>query len=147
MTIGISLQWHPMSVMASQITGKSTVCLGWHQRKHQSPRHWSFVRGIHRCKVDSLHKGPVTRLAFPCHDVIMYVIMTSLWTNIPGCCRKDELAHTKVAQWPRAGHWWRPHWTGHVEQSSWIPVVLYRLCGWAQQSLEVPLPLYEEWRR
>ena len=23
----------------------STICLGWHQRKHQNPRHWPFMRG------------------------------------------------------------------------------------------------------
>ena len=58
--------------MASQITGKSTVWLGWHQRKHQCPRHWPFVGEIHRWTVDSPYKGPVTRKAFPCHDVILY---------------------------------------------------------------------------
>ena len=53
----------------SQITGCSTICsticLGWHKRKHQSPCHWPFVRGIYRCPGDSPHKGPVTE------DVLM----------------------------------------------------------------------------
>ena len=47
----------------SQITGNnivcSTVCLSIHQ-KHQIPRYWPFVKGIHQWTVNSLHKGPVT---------------------------------------------------------------------------------------
>ena len=39
-----------MSILASRITGDSTVCLSVcldeHQRKYQSPRHGPFVRGI-----------------------------------------------------------------------------------------------------
>ena len=42
----------------------------WHQRKHLSPRYQPFVRGIHRWSVDSPHKGPVTRKAFPLRDVM-----------------------------------------------------------------------------
>ena len=38
-----------MRIMASQITGNSTVylsfCLGYHQRKHQYLHYWPFVRG------------------------------------------------------------------------------------------------------
>ena len=64
-----------MSILASQITGDSTVCftvwLDQHQRKHQSPRYWSFVKGIHRRMVGSPHKGTVTRRPFPFDDVIM----------------------------------------------------------------------------
>ena len=37
----------------------------------KAPRHWSFVRGIHRWPVNSPHKGPVTRKMFPFDDVIM----------------------------------------------------------------------------
>ena len=33
--------------------------------------YWPFVRRIYRWPVDSPHKGPVMRKAFPCHDVIM----------------------------------------------------------------------------
>ena len=47
------------------------VCSSWHQRKHQSPCYWPFERGIQRWPVASLHKGPLTRKAFPCDDVIM----------------------------------------------------------------------------
>ena len=51
-------------VMASQTDGKftvcSTVCLGYYQRKRESPRYWLCARGIHRWPVDSPHKGPVT---------------------------------------------------------------------------------------
>ena len=48
-----------MSAMASQITGisivYSTVCSGADQRKYQSSASLAFVRGIHRCLMNSLH--------------------------------------------------------------------------------------------
>ena len=54
-----------MSTMASQITSLtnvySTVFQGADQRKHQSSTSLAFVRGIHRCPVNSSHKGPVTQ--------------------------------------------------------------------------------------
>ena len=54
-----------MNAMAYQITGVSNVCSivysGADLRNNKAPRHWSFVCGIHRCPVDSPHKGPVTR--------------------------------------------------------------------------------------
>ena len=57
-----------MSVMASQITSVSSVCLtvssGANQRKYQSSASLAFVRGIHRWPVDSPHKGSVTRKMF-----------------------------------------------------------------------------------
>ena len=63
-----------MSLMASQITGNwtvySTVCLGKHQRKYQSPGYWFFVRGINRWPGDSAHKGPVTQKPIPLHGGI-----------------------------------------------------------------------------
>ena len=65
-----------MSAMASQITSLtivySTVYSGINQRKHGSSASLAFVRGIHRWPVNSLHKGPVTRKMFPCHNVIMF---------------------------------------------------------------------------
>ena len=39
--------------------------------KHQSPRYWPFVGGIHRLPVNSTHKRPVTRKKLPFDDVIM----------------------------------------------------------------------------
>ena len=54
-----------MSAIASQITSLaivySTAYSGANQRKHQSSTSLAFVRGIHRCPVNSPHKGPVTR--------------------------------------------------------------------------------------
>ena len=64
-----------MSTMASQITGVTIVysivfsCMD--QRKHQSSTSLAPVSGIHRCQVNSLHKGPVSRKCFH--------LMTSLW--------------------------------------------------------------------
>ena len=51
-----------MSLLVSQITLDSTLCLfRLISKKHQSPRYWPFVKGIHRWPVDSPHKEPVTR--------------------------------------------------------------------------------------
>ena len=67
-----------MGAMASQITGVSivysTVCSDANQRKHQSSTSLAFVRAIHRLPGNSPHKGPVTRIFFPFHDVIMETI-------------------------------------------------------------------------
>ena len=41
-------------------------CLG----KHQHPRFRPFVGGIHRWPMAFLHKKPITRKTFPCHEVI-----------------------------------------------------------------------------
>ena len=46
-------------------------CLLNRLRKHQSSASLAFVRGIHRCPVNSPHKGPVTRKVLPFDDVIM----------------------------------------------------------------------------
>ena len=64
-----------MGTMASQITSLtivySTAYSGADQRKHQSSASLAFVRGIHRCTVNSPHTEPVTRKMFPFHDVII----------------------------------------------------------------------------
>ena len=64
-----------MGTMSSQITSLtivySTVYSSADQRNHQSSASRAFVRGIHRCPVNSPHKGPVTRKLFPFDDVIM----------------------------------------------------------------------------
>ena len=44
---------------------------GSDQRKLQSSASLAFVRGIHRCPVNSPHKHPVRRKKFPSDDVIM----------------------------------------------------------------------------
>ena len=73
-----------MSIMASQISGIwtvcSDVCSGAHQRKHQSSTSPAFVRGIHRWRVNSPHKGPVTRKMFPFDDVIM--VLTGIHSDL-----------------------------------------------------------------
>ena len=58
--------------MASQITRLAVVySTVYSRRNHQSSTPLTFVRGIHRCPVNSLHKGPVTRKMFPFDDIIM----------------------------------------------------------------------------
>ena len=74
-----SLRRRQMTVMASRITGQSSVCLtvcsDWQQRNINGTRYCSFVRGIHRLPVDSLHKGTVTRQMLPFGDVIIYLCL------------------------------------------------------------------------
>ena len=64
-----------MGAIASQITSLtivySTVNSDADQRKHQSSASLAFVRGIHRRRMNSPHKWPVTRKMFPFDDVIM----------------------------------------------------------------------------
>ena len=64
-----------MGAIASLITSLtivySTVYSDADQRKRQSSALLAFVRGIHRCPVNSPHKWPVTRKMFPFDDVIM----------------------------------------------------------------------------
>ena len=64
-----------MNAMASQITGISivywAVYIGAYQRKHRSSATLAFVRGIHRWRVNSPYKGPVTWKIFPFDDGFM----------------------------------------------------------------------------
>ena len=62
-------------VMASQITSVTIVWRPIFQaqiKKNQSSASLAFVRGIHRWRADSSHKGPVTLNMFPFDDVIMF---------------------------------------------------------------------------
>ena len=57
------------------------------KKKNQSSATLTFFRWIHRCQVDSLHKGPLTRKMFPFHDVIMLFRKTKedigwLWSSV-----------------------------------------------------------------
>ena len=69
-----------MGVIASQITSLtivySTVYSDADQRKHQSSASLTFVWGIHRGPVNSLHKWPAMRKMFPFDDVIMHMCVT-----------------------------------------------------------------------
>ena len=64
-----------MGAIASQITSLtivySTVYSDADQRKHQSSASLAFLRIIHRGRVNSPHKWPVTRKMFPFDDVMM----------------------------------------------------------------------------
>ena len=65
-----------MGAIASQINSLAiiypTVYSDADQRKHQSSASLAFVRGIHRGRVTSPHKWPVTRKMFPFDDAIMH---------------------------------------------------------------------------
>ena len=60
-----------MGAMAPKITSLTIVYSDADQRKHQNPASLTFVRGIHRCSTNSLHKWPITRKMLPFDDVIM----------------------------------------------------------------------------
>ena len=71
-----------MIAVASQITGVSivylTICAEADERKHQSFASLAFVWEIHWGKLNSLHKGPVTRKMLPFDDVIMIFLQQGL---------------------------------------------------------------------
>ena len=84
-TIKLWLQWHHNEhegVSDHQPTiVYSTVYSGADQRNHQSSAALAFVRGNHRWKANSPHKGPVTWKMFPFDDVIMRFLWP-FWINI-----------------------------------------------------------------
>ena len=101
------LNWHHLSVIASQISGKVTVCstvLGWQQKI------WN-VRITGRLWRQSIFvgfplKGPVMRKTFPWHDVIVSHIFSwwpgiqcfdnqhvETWTNWPSLWRRLLQTH------------------------------------------------------
>ena len=66
---GQSLRRRQVTVMASQITGQSSVCSTiWQQRNIKGLHYCPFMRKSHRGQGDSPH---VTRNMFPFDDVIM----------------------------------------------------------------------------
>ena len=87
-----------IGTMASQITSLtivySAVYSGADQRKHQSSASLTFVRGIHRGPVISLHKWPVTRKMFPFDDVIMISIPRTPGTSGGRFC---SIKHRRVS--------------------------------------------------
>ena len=70
-----------MGVIASQIISLtivySTVYSGADKKKYENNASLAFVRGIHRGRLNSRHKWPVTRKMFPFDDVIMNLA----WVN------------------------------------------------------------------
>ena len=72
-----------MSAMASQITSLTSVySIAQIKEYIKAPRQWLFVRGIHRCPVNSPHKGPATWKMFTFDDVIMYANPFAVTTSI-----------------------------------------------------------------
>ena len=66
-----------MTEGASQITASQLFIQPFIQveikENIKDPRHWPFVRGIHRWPMISPRKGPVTRKMLPFDDVIMLI--------------------------------------------------------------------------
>ena len=67
---GWSFQWWLFRSPATQLFIQQ---FGVTSKKHniKGPHCWPLVKGIHRCPVDSPHKGPIMQKAFPFHDIIM----------------------------------------------------------------------------
>ena len=94
-----------MSAIASQITSITIVCStvysGGDQRKHESSASLAFVRGIHWWRVNSPHKGPLTRKMFPFDDVSMIIVGVTfsqhLWGNwIKGKRQFDVITYERI---------------------------------------------------
>ena len=71
----LALQWRDNEL--DGVSNTSLMIVYWtvysdaDQRKHQSSVSLAFVRGSPRWRMNSPHKGPVTRNLFPFDDVIM----------------------------------------------------------------------------
>ena len=91
-----------INAMASQITGVSivysTVLQAQIRENIKVPRHWQFVREIHRWPVNAPHKRPVTRKMFPFDDVILYhqSAVPALLTNIFGTATRIFRANSTI---------------------------------------------------
>ena len=86
-----SLRWCQMTIMASRITGQSSVCSTvtshWQQKRNiKGPCYSPFVRGIHQWPVDSPHKSTVTRKMLP----FDYVTIGCWWTRAELAPRHPE---------------------------------------------------------
>ena len=66
----LTLQWRQIGVETYGFTGFSTVCstvcLAYHQRKHQRSAWGEFIGHRWRWPMDSPHKGPVMWITYPC---------------------------------------------------------------------------------
>ena len=92
-----------MTIMASEITGNSTV---WSKRlfntniieiRNKSPHCWPFVRKNTNHWLIPLTKDPVVRKAFPWNDVIMFIIFCE---PVPGIVHITWLPLLKLTlQW------------------------------------------------
>ena len=84
-----------MNAMTSQITSHmvvySTIYSGTDQRRQQSSASLAFVRGIHRWRVNSPHKGPVTQKN-PFTDVITRCALYQMlyFTTVIFLCRSQK---------------------------------------------------------
>ena len=71
----LHLQCFHVVIMASQITGNSTICSGaclcYKQRKHQRSTLLVNFEGHQRHAMGSTHKGPVMQKIYPYRNVIM----------------------------------------------------------------------------
>ena len=87
------------STMVFRLTGFSivcsTVCWGAGEGNHHSS---ASLRRIHRCPVDPLHEGPITRKMFPFGDVIMIRVNVRkhLWQSTK--LKKNKNTYTNVSR-------------------------------------------------
>ena len=131
-----------MGAIASHFTSLtivySTVYSGTDRRKHQSSTSLAFVRGIHQWRVNSPHKGPVTRKMFPFDDVIMKMpciftdgfVQGVIWDLYTGICNDANFAVTGGTRGHanRFTHTFKGYITGTgtyklMKQSWWILAV------------------------
>ena len=92
--------WHgKLSALLNLCEGHDDV-IKW---KH-FPRHWPFVRGIHRSPVNSLHKGQ-WRGALMFSLICVWI---NGWVNNRGAGDlRRHIAHYEVIVMESTGHWWK----------------------------------------
>ena len=98
-----ALSWHysdvKMSAMASKPPAPRLFTQPFVQAQikenTKAPRHWPFMRGIHRWPANSSHKGPAKRKMFPFDDVIMTRNCRSWSTNV-----RIPLTRPQKFEWP-----------------------------------------------
>ena len=87
-----------MDTIASQIISLtivySTVYSVQIKENTKAPRHWAFVRTIHRGPVNSPHKWLVTRKMFPFEDVIMSNLTWVVF--VMACVEVSVLTHDVI---------------------------------------------------
>ena len=123
--------------MASQITGVlivySTVCSSIDHRKHQSSASLTFVKGIHRWPVNSLHKGPGTWKMFPFDAVVMFVFFRSSSTLVQVMAWRHQATRHYQSQY-------RPRSTSPygITRPQWVRDTQHRVLSTQPWQAQVP---------
>ena len=99
--------WHMIASVPMEQPRRTWLYL-WHDDvikwKH-FPRHWPFVRGIHRWPVVPPHKGPVKRKMFSFDDINMWHCTLLRWDLSRFC--KERIQNAKLPRESKFVHFER----------------------------------------